>query len=64
MMKIFFFWWGGVEHLENVENDYKVRKMFFCESFKASTLVDCGPILFKRLALTQVFAPLQDKNIF
>ena len=26
MMKIFFW---GVEHLKNVENDYKVRKMFF-----------------------------------
>ena len=42
----------------------KYEKCFFCESFKASTSVDCGPILFKRLALTQVFAPLQDKNIF
>ena len=34
-----------------------------CAAFKASTSVDCGPIWFKRIALAQFFAPLQDKNI-
>ena len=42
----------------------KTAKNGFCTAFKASTSVDCGPIWFKRIALAQFFAPLQDKNIF
>ena len=41
----------------------KYEKCFFCESFKASTSVDCGQIWLKQIVLAQVFAPLQYKNI-
>ena len=42
----------------------KKCQKWFCAAFKASTSVDCGQIWFKQIALAQIFAPLQDENIF
>ena len=42
----------------------KRYQKWFCAAFKASTSVDCRPIWFKQIVLAQLFAPLQDKNVW